>query len=352
MSHRTALFVTKDIKPFRMLEPIARHLSQMGWEVKVAAEGVSLPQWRENNYKVFAIDESFGVYNLIYQTNPDLVVCGLSSPINLEAQVLQAAQKMEKTVTVLSDSWCCYTRMRPTGVLPDLVLNVDNVDLWLMKNDPDFAGINFLILGEQAAASPIPQKTREAVSSLEGLPIVVAVPGKFVEMADEVTRLVLSSVKITLDAGGKVVIIPCFRPNLNADLLKQLQSPYLDFAAAYGKDFIRMDISSEHQADHLAQLATAVIASTGTLLSLCATSGGLPICISLEQSRQLLKKEMDREEHPLVTLGLGVALSQPIDLRSLIEGKIAVCEQAQDELLVPIAYDPLRAAATLAAIAS
>jgi hypothetical protein len=119
------LIVTKDLMPFRMAHPIAEELRRLGHIVLISASGSSLPAWN-------AIDFPFGMIEgddpnvIIDKANPDIVVVGLSSPIDTEDFIAKIANERNIPVVALSDTWGASSRM--VNGTPNTMITMDDID--------------------------------------------------------------------------------------------------------------------------------------------------------------------------------------------------------------------------------
>lgn len=142
------LFVTKDMMPFRALHPLASALAKAGDNrISVVAEGLSLNKWVEARYKPVYEDPMFNRDNCekIFDTvKPDVLVVGLSSPINAEDICAAEANHRKIPVVAFSDTWGTTSRFKVGK--PNLVLTMDESDRRLARER--FPQAKVLVVGD------------------------------------------------------------------------------------------------------------------------------------------------------------------------------------------------------------
>ncbi len=127
------LFVTKDTVHFRALKPVADALTKQGHTFFIVAEGLSLAMWEKTEHAIIYGGEtepkgfeSAVADRILTACYPDVVVVGLSSPINAEGQFTFEANKRKIPVVAFSDTWGATSRMKLGE--PNLILTVDALD--------------------------------------------------------------------------------------------------------------------------------------------------------------------------------------------------------------------------------
>ncbi len=144
------LFVTRDLKPGKIGVRIAKVLQAQGAEIRVVAEGLSLAEWKGAGFDNCIVAEGpigtkepwdISPKDIFYNVRPDVVVCGLSSPIRSEAWFAAGAKNSECSggvpLVYLDDNWGAVYRCETQA---DLVLTIDALEVRLIEGNPAYKG--------------------------------------------------------------------------------------------------------------------------------------------------------------------------------------------------------------------
>lgn len=364
------LFVTRDKKPGMIAVKIAEELWCNGIEISIVAEGLSVAEWKKAGLDDGIIAEGpldikapwdISPKDVFYDVQPDVVVCGLSSPIRSEAWFAVGARNPECSsgvpLVVLDDNWGA-TYQCP--VQADLVLTIDQLGARLVEGNPMYKGHEYRVeiigdLSATAANEPVSQATIDAFNTAKGDAeyAFLLCSQKWLESEDIMT-IALGSCARSLDAGAKLVVIPRFHPGAKDGDRAFWSGRMSEFGDRYHGVVQEIIDTPEltHSTDHLATLADGVFAATGSALRAAAYAGKISFCVWSQQIAKKLLFECGIERHPLIaaTVAGCCEMRAPSDVVSLVR---MLCRDTQPKqhLLAPVPFDAVKAANAILAIA-
>lgn len=353
------LFVTRDKAPGRIGPPIAQELMGRQAEVLVAAEGLSLQEWKNAGfasqimasgpldiYEPWTID----IPNFLKQIAPDIIVCGLSSPMGKEEAFARAFRELfNKPVIIISDNWGAHFRL---GIPADLVLTIDELDRSLINKNAVYCLQNYqtVIIGDpsaMAAKEQIPAKTIQAYyEARRGADYVFLVCSQKWPESIQTFQIALTSCTKSLEHGAQIVIIPRFHPGASENNKGIWNIMLGRFSQKYSSvvRFIPDTKEAKHDTNHLATLADATIAITGSALRAAAYAGKIPVCVWSKDLATKLQGECGSDHHPLAMAGAALEMQETDNIVFRLGQHRGWINQAQKKLLTSAPFDAEKAA--------
>lgn len=351
------LVATKDKRPALMASPIVRELMGFGWEEPViVAEALSLEVWdKEGRAVSYQGPREFNpkdpwktdIGRIFGRERPDLLLVGLSSPINLEREFMAEARHLSIPIVGIDDNWNAFRR---SPVVADCYLTVDQLGSELISSDPCYATAAVEVIGDMAADNTVSPEVEEFLGAFEHakMSVVILATQKWAVSTD-ILEIGLQSLVMSAERMGSFVVIPRIHPGASADDGKKWEKLIDSYAEKLHGSLIRLQNYSNFKwnSDHLSARAPITIAATGTGLRAAAYNRRMPVLVNTPQLVQWLKSESGGDSlHPLSRLGAGLTLTEPCDLFARIENEGGSILGKQQELLFPVPFNP-KAAATM-----
>lgn len=371
---KKVLFVTRDRKPGMIATRIARILQAQSVEIRVIADGLSVAEWKGAGFDHCMVAEGpldikepwdINPKDVFYNTKPDVVVCGLSSPMRSEAWFAAGAKNKKCSggvpLVVLDDNWGSTFRCNHPA---DLVLTIDELGKQLVSQNPAYAHHDYKVeiigdLSATAATEPIPQATIDAFNAAKGDAdyAFILASQKWPE-SDDIIEVACKSCEMSLDAGAKLVVIPRFHPGAKPED-KERWSDTVDFIlnGEYGEKYVGAVKSipdtadTKHNTDHLAMLADGVFAATGSALRAAAYAGRVPFCVWTPRLGEKLKAESGMVCHPLALAHGAIEIGRPEDVADLIRSLGRTIHRDVAALITAVPFDAVKAANAILEIA-
>ena len=384
---KKVLFVTRDKKPGMIATRIAKVLQAQGAEVRVVAEGLSVAEWKSAGFDNCIVAEGpmdikapweISPKDIFYNVQPDVVVCGLSSPIRSEFWF--AAGANNKTcgggapLAILDDNWGATHRL---SYQANLVLTCDELGKRLVSQNQAYPHHHYQVeiigdLSATAATEPIPQATIDAFNTAKGdVEYAFILASQKWPESDDIIEIGLASCALSLKAGAKIVIIPRFHPGASAESKACWSGATAAFSDTHHGVVKEISDTTEtkHNTDHLAALADGVFAATGSALRAAAFAGKIPLCVWTSRLGEKLKAESGTEHHPLtcafhkgyythpagtedmIVRALAIELVKPVDIALKFTQHKAYINHIQEDQFQPVPFDTEKAANAILAIA-
>ena len=362
---KKVLFVTRDKKPGMIAVKIARKLEEKGETVAVIAEGLSIGEWDASELGLSGgfqkgpvdIKEPWGISasTILADVRPDVVVCGLSSPIRAEAWFASATRQQSTIfrgipLVCLDDNWGAVYRCQTPA---DLVFTIDALGKRLVEQSLLYDRRDYKVeiigdLSATAATEPIPQATIDAFNAAKGDAdfAFVLCSQKWTE-SDDIIRIGLESCAMSLEQGAKLVVIPRFHPGASDEDKVKWRDKVGLLIREYPDAVQTID---GHNTDHLATLADGTFAATGSALRAAAYAGKFPICVWTPRLGEKLKAESGMEHHSLAVADAALELFASEEIVACIENYGDNVRFVQKELLTPISFDAEKAADAILAL--
>lgn len=341
------LMVTKDIAEFNNFHPIADKLSTREHRVAVIPEGLSMQKWNEkkslpNGFAPFIWGEPAEVMRdantlmrhdippetILRLIEPDLVITGLASPINLGEQFGRAANALDIPLGYIEDTWGVHTRSKAK---PTFVCTVDEYGASLARNhyENDFGGkcVAIFITGAPADDALLNVKPHPEVEAVvQKTPYAVLVAGQ-----DHATTPMLQGLIHALEAIGNYTLIPRFHPKWLAVTQKTIaketdpekkRAAEGIFAACNqwremlatvknGKVWWAPAEITTHQ---IMKSVPYVVSIYSNVLREAGILGALPVSWTSDIGRDMMRQHMGGlKQYPLVESGLVMEVETPTD---------------------------------------
>jgi hypothetical protein len=344
---------------------VARELARQSVEIVVVAEGKSVDEWKNAGFNEAIVAEGpldikaswdISPKDVFFSVKPDVLVCGLSSPIRSEAWFAAGAKNPECSgglpLVYLDDNWGAIHRCQTPA---DLVLTIDTLGEKLVHQHELYRNHRedqVRIIGDlsaSAASEPIPQGTIDAFNKAKGDAeyAFVLCSQKWPE-SDDIIDTALESCAFSLKAGAKLVVIPRWHPGAKQEDRARWTEKVLAFVDAHPNAV--SILGDSFSTDHLAALADGTFAATGSALRAAAYAGKIPICIWTPRLGQKLKAESGMEHHPLYIHGNAFGFEKPTHVTLQMMEKGEYVRNMQQELLQPIPFDAAKAAEAIMAL--
>lgn len=319
VAKRKVLFVSKDIGSGNVLIPVAKTMKP-DHDVVVVAEGLSIPRWRKEGFDLHFQgttdyrDEPFTVdaAALLKHLKPDVMVTGLSSPINLEEQFASAANTLDIPVVWLNDFWGGSTR---NNARPDLIFTIDHIDEKIVKKNPRFEKVRVSISGNLALNTlenfSAPEDVAKRMNELKKPVILLAGGGV---STTSVIEILVNSLRMT---PGDWTLIPRLHPKH-----AKRQGPdgrtygetWNGLLAEFGERVAEVPTDN---ADAVAMLADITVSPFSTLLLPSVVAKKLPVSVRTPEMIKDLKAQTGLERYPLAEVGAVFEMLGPANLKML-----------------------------------
>lgn len=334
-----ALFVTKDIRPGMISVPIALEMIKLGWDFSVVAESLSLKAWDEAGLEVLyrgpEIFDSASLWRInpldvFEREKPDILVSGLSYPINVESLFMEAGKRIGIPVVAIDDNWGSFNR---SHIVADLYLTIDRLGKNMIKTSV-YKGSVAHVMGDIVLDSSEDEATRRLVEGFrEEYGAVVVLLGSGGKESVEVFKIATDSLRKSADRKRRFVVFPRFHPKalgISEDL-KRMASSLGDRAVFLEGNF---------KTESLCSFADVSIGLTGSGLRAAASNRRLPVCVSTQEGAERLLFEGGQDIHPLVSIGAALDLRASSDLFSRLDREAPKIIRAQNKYLEMVPFDP------------
>lgn len=289
--------------PFRALEKLADILAQRGHVVLVVAEGTSTEAWEKTKHTIVRkgeVDPTRPLYNtneIFVGLSPDLVVVGLSSPINNEDHFASEANKRRIPVVAFSDTWGATSRMK-LGV-PNLILTMDDLDAKTAERH--FPASRIVPVGDWMT-KPVAIPRSPWTPGMKSIFIAGQNPATIKDFVVE-TLAQIDSRKSEWEVA--------FRPHP-----KYKGAPEtLGALELLRKSGVKIIENDEVSGDELAATADITVSSFSGVLRVSALAGKVAVSVQTPNCIAQMEKSTALRTYPLVELGVCVKL----DAGSLID---------------------------------
>ena len=319
MAKRKILFVSKDMGSGSVLVPVAK-IMKPDHNVVVIAEGLSISRWRKEGFDFYFQgttdyrDEPFTVdaAALLKRLKPDVVVAGLSSPINLEEQFTSAANILGIPVVWLNDFWGGSTR---NNARPDMIFTIDHIDEKIVKENPRFEKGRVSTSGNLALNAlenfSAPEDIARRMNELKKPVILLAGGGA---STTSVIEILVESLRMT---PGDWTLVPWLHPKH-----AKRQGPdgrtygelWNGLLAEFGERVVEIPTDN---ADAIAMLADITVSPFSTLLLPSVVAKKIPVSVRTPEMVKDLKAQTSLERHPLAEVGAVFEMLGPTNLKLL-----------------------------------
>ncbi len=292
------LIVTKDLGEYNTLSPIARQLEQSGQVVSVVAEELSHVKWFKEG-RWLNDENAVSPEALLKSFNPQAVICGLGSPINLGEKYGLASNNMGIPLVHVHDIWGVHCR---STAIPDLVLAPDPFAEKLVKEYAPYAGKppKVVVTGFPAMDNLKEVGENITVAKKIGQSTAILVLGQ-----DESTTPMLHGMAEAVKRLDDVVIIPRLHPKI-----KEGRAEWLEILASMEADVLWVHSNVPTRQLMFYSHITVSIYSTGLVEA--AMLGSVPASWTSEIGRQMMSKNLGGiERFPLVNYECAYEVSEP-----------------------------------------
>lgn len=335
------LAVAKDLGAAGVVAPLVKLLKEKH-EVSIVLEGLASGVFREHGLMELLFQGSvdfkkvpftLNEHGILSAANPDLVVTGLSSPINLEDYIARAANFRKIPLVCVEDIWGSSVR---TSATPQHLLVYDHFAAREARKR--FPEATITIVGN-SGVNPLQGWNRNVRLKVEELRqkfgrVVVYVGGGL--RTTKELELLVACITLTDNFGG---LIAKFHPkykNTNGPdgrPLYEVWSEILEPLRAKGRV-----IEMSEKTDEIVVEADITTASFSTLLTTALAAGKTAIVLDTPEGREDLEKQTGLTEYPHVALGLAPAVDAQRSLDAFGPPDRAFVKRT----LAP--YDPKKAA--------
>ena len=336
MAKRKVLFVSKDMGSGSVLVPVAK-IMKSDHDVVIIAEGLSVSRWRKEGFDFYFQgttdyrDEPFTVdaAALLKRLKPDVIIAGLSSPINLEERFTSAANILGIPVVWLNDFWGGSAR---NNASPDLIFAIDHIDEKIVKENPRFAKVRVSISGNLALNAlenfSAPEDVARRMNELKKPVILLAGGGA---STTSVIEILVESLRMT---PGDWTLVPRLHPKH-----AKRQGPdgrtygeiWNGLLAEFGERVVEVPTDN---ADAIAMLADITVSPFSTLLLPSMAARKIPISVCTPEMIKDMKAQNGLTRYPLVEAGAVLEIAKPINMKTVAEGAAReLLVKNQDEYL-------------------
>lgn len=330
------LFVAKDNGCASVTEQVAVMARKDGHTVICALEGLAMKRYETLGFPIHEppnyagvvnfkepkneeearIVRSFSVANLFGEIRPDIIVTGLGSPINIQAQIAEEATRRGIPLVVCEDFWSKSPgHLEPSKVKPTFILTVDEYSVELSK--PFFGGAEYHIVGNPGVKEvEVSEGVRAQMDALkkEYDGVCVYAGGGPESILSEL-HLLMQCIEKTR---GKWCVIPGFHPKYDKEPSPQTGKSYgevwREFLAPFG-DRVQFVKAST---DQIAVCADLVASGFSTIMSTAVFKGVPAVCLNTQATRDALNAHGAHYEGiiPQVVLGIApeVTETEPSDI--------------------------------------
>ncbi|MFY9462469.1 MAG: hypothetical protein WAP51_04690, partial [Candidatus Sungiibacteriota bacterium] len=294
-------------------------------DVVIIAEGLSVSRWRKEGFDFYFQgttdyrDEPFTVdaAALLKRVKPDIVVTGLSSPINLEEQFTSAANILGIPVVWLNDFWGGSAR---NNARPDMIFTIDHIDEKIVKENPRFAKVWVSISGNLALNAlenfSAPEDVARRMNELKKPVILLAGGGA---STTSVIEILVESLRMT---PGDWTLVPRLHPKH-----AKRQGPdgrtygeiWNGLLAEFGERVVEIPTDN---ADAIAMLADITVSPFSTLLLPSVVAKKIPVSVRTPEMVKDLEAQTGLTHYPLVEAGAVIEMAAPRNIKSLVDNAI------------------------------
>ena len=337
MAKRGFGFSAKDNGCSSVTEEVAVLAREDGHQVFTALEGLAMvryenlgfpigtpPNWRGMmNFNSPTDDDKklppFDAAAFLNKTQPDIIVTGLGSPINIQRQIAEEATRRGIPLVVCEDFWSKIPgHLDAAKVKPALILTVDDYSIAL--NRKAFPGVGQRVVGNPGAKEvPVPSEVEAQVKKIrdEGFDTIYVFAGGGASATNELALLLQCLEKTP----GNYCIVPRFHPKVMTWKVPGENRTYGELWTEYLKPFAeRVRYVEAKSTDPVAvsESADVLVSGFSTLMTTAAYHGKRVICLKTEETMASLKAHGEHyTEIPQVALGLASVVDEPTDLSLL-----------------------------------
>lgn len=328
------LFVAKDNGCASVTEQVAVLARNDGHEVMVALEGLAMARYEALGFIHKCSPNFYGCVDFRAPTAkemeggadlfdaarfldvawPDLIVTGLGSPINIQAQIAEEATRRRIPLVICEDFWAkSVGHLDRKKVRPVLILTVDKYSVSLVKEA--FPDTHALVVGNPGVKEvPVPENVQIQMDALRaefGTVYVYAGAGPDSTTAE--LELLICCLEKT---GGNWCLVPRFHPKYEKLQLPGMTKPYGEIWREYLAPFsARVRYVEAPSTDPVAVAGDVVLSGFSTLLSTALWNNVPAVCLNTPETMAALKAHGEHyTEIPQIALGLVPEVIGPTDL--------------------------------------
>lgn len=258
--------------------------------------------------------DKFDATEYMERVNPDIIVTGLGSPINIQQKIAEVTTRWSGFLVVCEDFWAKSPgHLSPRWVRPNMILTVDEYSVVLNKRV--FPNARQYIVGNPGVKDvTVPDEVLRQMNALRaefGKVYVYAGAGPDSTTAE--LDLLLKCLKKTPEDW---CLVPRFHPKYEKLQMPGMEKPYGELWREYLAPFSeRVRYVEAKSTDPVACVADVVASGFSTLVSTALYNGVAAVCLRTPETVAALKAHGEHyTEIPQVALGLTPAIIEPIDL--------------------------------------
>ncbi len=328
------LFAAKDNGCSSVTEQVAVLAREDGHGIPTALEGLAMARYEALGFPVreapnFAgcVDfrvptpeerergaDTFDAAEYLERVNPDIIVTGLGSPINIQRHIAAVATRRKIPLVVCEDFWAKSPgHLNPKLVSPYRILTVDEYSVALNKRA--FPNARQYIVGNPGVKDvAVPDEVLRQMNALRaefGKVYVYAGAGPDSTTAE--LDLLLKCLKKTPEDW---CLVPRFHPKYEKLQMPGMEKPYGELWRKYLAPFVeRVRYVEAKSTDPVACAADVVASGFSTLVSTALYNGVPAVCLKTPETIAALNAHGEHyTEIPQVALGLTPAIIKPTDL--------------------------------------